>query len=152
MAIIPQEEKVFMVSNGTNTTYSGSAALKAMQQWYTMQDVTDSIRPYKVYTALLTQSGTNAPVATVLENTLGEVTYSYTAVGKYSITSNGLFLTNKTVVFFGDIVNNANGLSLVATIQGEDVNPNRLPFYTNIDGANTNFALLKTPIEIRVYN
>ena len=27
-------------------------------------------RPYKVYTALLTQSGTDAPVATVLENTL----------------------------------------------------------------------------------
>lgn len=26
---------------------------------------------YKVYTALLTQSGTDAPVATVLENTLG---------------------------------------------------------------------------------
>ena len=41
MAIIPQEEKVFMVSNSTNTTYSGSAALKAMQQWYTMQDVID---------------------------------------------------------------------------------------------------------------
>jgi hypothetical protein len=43
MAIIPAEEKVFMVSNSTNTTYSGSAALKAMQQWYTMQDVTDSV-------------------------------------------------------------------------------------------------------------
>lgn len=57
MAIIPQEEKVFMVSNSTNTTYSGSAALKAMQQWYTMQDVTDTVKPYKVYTALLTQSG-----------------------------------------------------------------------------------------------
>ena len=28
-------------------------------------------RPYKVYTALLTQSSTDAPVATVLENTLG---------------------------------------------------------------------------------
>jgi len=43
MAIIPAEEKVFMVSNSTNTTYSGSAALKAMQQWYTMQDVIDSV-------------------------------------------------------------------------------------------------------------
>lgn len=43
MAIIPSNEKVFMVSNGTNTTYSGSAALKAMQQWYTMQDVIDTV-------------------------------------------------------------------------------------------------------------
>jgi hypothetical protein len=43
MAIIPAAEKVFMVSNSTNTTYSGSAALKAMQQWYTMQDIVDTV-------------------------------------------------------------------------------------------------------------
>jgi len=43
MAIIPAQEKVFMVSNGTNTTYGGSAALQAMNQWYTMQDVVDSV-------------------------------------------------------------------------------------------------------------
>lgn len=45
MAIIPLNEKVFMVNNSTNTTYSGSAALKAMQQWYTMQDISDTIGP-----------------------------------------------------------------------------------------------------------
>lgn len=43
MAIIATDEKVFMVSNSTNTTYSGSAALKAMNQWYTMQDVIDTV-------------------------------------------------------------------------------------------------------------
>ena len=60
MAIIPADEKVFMVSNSTNTIYGGSAALQAMQQWYTMQDISDSVvvtAPYKVFTALLTQSG-----------------------------------------------------------------------------------------------
>ena len=30
-----------------------------------------AVKPYKVYIALLNQSGTNAPVAIVLENTLG---------------------------------------------------------------------------------
>jgi hypothetical protein len=45
MAIIQSDEKVFMVSNGTNTTYSGSESLKAMQQWYTMQDVLDTVGP-----------------------------------------------------------------------------------------------------------
>jgi hypothetical protein len=55
MAIIPNDEKVFMVSNGTNTTYSGSASLKAMQEWYTMQDVSDTVRPYKAFSCLLTQ-------------------------------------------------------------------------------------------------
>jgi len=57
MAIIPADEKVFMVSKSTNTTYSGSASLKAMQEWYTMQDVSNTIKPYKVFTALSTQSG-----------------------------------------------------------------------------------------------
>lgn len=32
-----------MVSKSTNTTYSGSASLKAMQEWYTMQDVIDTV-------------------------------------------------------------------------------------------------------------
>ena len=57
MAIIPADEKVFMVDKRTNTIYGGSKALQDMQQWYTMQDVSDSIQPYKVFTALLTQSG-----------------------------------------------------------------------------------------------
>jgi hypothetical protein len=43
MAIIPIDEKVFMVDTRTNTTYGGSAALQAMQQWYTMQDVVDTV-------------------------------------------------------------------------------------------------------------
>jgi hypothetical protein len=43
---------------------------------------------YKVYRALLTQTGTNAPVATVLENTLGLIpTYSYQDVGSYALTA-----------------------------------------------------------------
>ena len=53
---------------------------------------------YKVYTALLSQSGTNAPVATVLENTLGDiVTFTYKDVGTYNIISNGLFTEGKTI-------------------------------------------------------
>jgi hypothetical protein len=43
MAIIPGDEKVFMVDKRTNTVYGGSAALQAMQQWYTMQDIIDSV-------------------------------------------------------------------------------------------------------------
>jgi hypothetical protein len=44
MALIPIDEKVFMVDTRTNTTYGGSAALQAMQQWYTMQDVVDTVQ------------------------------------------------------------------------------------------------------------
>ena len=52
---------------------------------------------YKVYTALLNQSGTNAPVATVLQNTLESIpTYSFVGAGKYYITCTGCFTENKT--------------------------------------------------------
>ena len=41
----------------------------------------------KVYRALLTQTGTDAPVATVLENTLGaDVTWDYDDAGRYRVT------------------------------------------------------------------
>jgi hypothetical protein len=43
MAIIPNDEKVFMVDKTTNTRFSGSKATKAMQEWYTMQDVLDTV-------------------------------------------------------------------------------------------------------------
>lgn len=43
MAIIPSDEKVFMVNKTTNTTFGGSKSTKAMQQWYIMQDIIDSI-------------------------------------------------------------------------------------------------------------
>ena len=56
--------------------------------------------PYKVYTALLTQSGTSAPVATVLENTLsGTITWSYSSVGSYQATLVGAFPSSKTFFY-----------------------------------------------------
>lgn len=54
-------------------------------------------REYKEYIARLSQSGTNAPTATVIKNTIGTITWSYTALGAYTATSNYLFTTNKTV-------------------------------------------------------
>lgn len=54
---------------------------------------------YSVYTALLSQSGTNAPVATVLQNTLGgTVVWSRNGAGDYLATLSGAFTANKTVV------------------------------------------------------
>lgn len=55
--------------------------------------------PYKVYTALLTQSGTDAPTATVLENTFsGTVVWSYVSTGTYRATLSGAFTENKTAI------------------------------------------------------
>ena len=56
---------------------------------------------YSVYTALITQTGQTAPVATVLQNTTGKTfTYGRTSGGDYTITaSENLFTVNKTIVF-----------------------------------------------------
>lgn len=51
----------------------------------------------KVYRALLTQTGTDAPVATVLENTLGgTVVWAYYEVGRYIGILTAAFTANKT--------------------------------------------------------
>ena len=54
----------------------------------------------RVYRALLTQTGTNAPVATVLENTLGgTVVWTRDSTGIYIGTLLGAFPSNKTFGF-----------------------------------------------------
>jgi hypothetical protein len=121
-------------------------------------DNTDSLNPtinrgYKVYTALLTQTGTNVPAITVLQNTLGTVSLSYVSPGRYNILSSALFTNNKTTVMFGNELNNANGLHLLASVLGEDRTTSIIPFYTSADSFTpSNNLLLKTTIEIRVYN
>lgn len=56
----------------------------------------------KVYQALLTQSGTDAPVATVLENSLGgTVVWTYATEGLYTGTLAEAFLVTKTSQWYG---------------------------------------------------
>ncbi len=45
--------------------------------------VVEGVKKY-TYKALLTQSGTNAPIAEVLENTLGNIVWNYETTGVYS--------------------------------------------------------------------
>ena len=56
----------------------------------------------KVYRALLSQTGTDAPVATVLENTLGGVPlWEYDSTGNYTATLVGAFTDGKTCLSIG---------------------------------------------------
>ena len=83
------------------------------------------------YIATLTQSGTDAPVATVIKNTLGGVvTFGYASPGAYMVTATGLLTTGKTAIFCGDgsmlvvgITMNGFGLnSIDLSIPGPDDN------------------------------
>lgn len=157
MAIIPANEKVFMVSSGTNTTYGGSAALKAMQQWYTMQDVIDTVRPYKVYSALLNQSGTSAPEALVTENTIGSMTITRNSAGVYYFISpefNSYADYGKVLCF---MLNGSasGGTGVLSSVNAQYVPPiNGIQVLSVIGStlAPTDNVINGCSIEIRLYN
>jgi hypothetical protein len=68
------------------------------QFWEAFRKLT---RPYKVYSALLTQSSTNAPSVIVLQNELaGTPVWSYVGVGAYAMTLSAPFAQPKTTVLF----------------------------------------------------
>jgi hypothetical protein len=118
-----------------------------------VDDALPDSRPYKVYTALLTQTGTDAPVATVLENTLsGAIVWSYIYPGRYSGTLTGEFISNKTVIFIGQ--NNEETVGFIKNLNSFSIN--NISIWTfALDTGNlstVDSVLLDTPIEIRVYN
>jgi hypothetical protein len=104
-------------------------------------------RPYNVYTALLTQSGTSAPVATVLENTLGAtITWSYVGVGQYYATaSSAVFTASKTT----GILSNSSSTGINAFV---NISTTVFNTVTTSSGVAANNELLKNMVEIRVYN
>ena len=105
---------------------------------------------YKEYVALLTQAGTDAPVATVKFNNTGQtITYSRGDVGVYSAS------TNTDGGLNGSIITHGEGLSEVDSISERliigVVNNNSFPLYTSAEGALIDDILGNTPIIIRIY-
>lgn len=111
----------------------------------TTQDIADlGGASYLVYVALLSQTGTDAPVATVLENTLGgTVVWSYNDVGSYYATLANAFTAGKTFVLLS-----GNGGLMGSNI----MSANAIEIYSyNSSGIQENEYIQTAPIEIRVY-
>lgn len=105
---------------------------------------------YLEYVATLNQTGTNAPVATVLKNDLGApIVWSRDSTGFYKGTLNAAFTVNKTTVTVGNV-----GQSDFYTVVFFNGFPNTIDLFvsllTNIGGGNDD-ELFQTPILIRVY-
>ncbi len=97
--------------------------------------------PYKVYTALVSQSGTNAPVAKILQNTfIGEIVWTYIGVGTYHGTLTGAFTSEKT----WSIIESAVGSACYDCTR---IDANSVLIDTNGNNDQLNF----TSLEIRVY-
>ena len=124
---------------GTNTT-----------QIATMAALQVVARPYKVYTALLSQTGTNAPTATVLENTLGTVVWTRSNTGQYVGTLTGAFTDQKTIIF----VNRSNPAATAfdTNMAANVININTVGYTTFSNSAYVDGQTNSASIEIRVYN
>ena len=108
---------------------------------------------YLVYTALVTQTGTGStPSATILQNTLGEITWSYTSPGVYAMSSDAAFVAGKTYlnnqVFH---VNTDLQSAYLAILQRVDENTISLAnaFFMGEGGVDS--ILLNHSLEVRVY-
>jgi hypothetical protein len=88
-----------------------------------------------------------APVVTVLENTIGNIWFTYIAVGEYQINSSSLFIVDKTWGICP--ANNGQGNTNVFGLT--DVNTIDLAT-SDASDILVDDLLLNTPIEIRVYN
>ena len=107
--------------------------------------------PYKVYTALLTQSGTDAPVATVLENTLGQnVIWTRVDIGDYKGTLPDVDV-NKIFVSISDKMEETVNFVKIRGVIGEELRLQTV-FLDSGSLATADSLMTNTPIEIRVYN
>ena len=131
-------------------TLDGTELVPVVQDGETVRTTTQDIADlggasYLKYVALLTQTGTDAPTAIVLENTLGgTVVWTRSEAGVYAGTLSGVFTENKTAIFLGAAVGNI--------IQyGFWDSTNFISLLTTEGGVAADEKLYLTPIEIRVY-
>ena len=102
---------------------------------------------YTVYTAALTQAGTAAPVAAVLQNTTGGVfTWSRVDTGKYRVTVSGITLPANKVVIFENATNDLNLGGKITSTTVIDVEQ-----FSSGGGGYSDVMLPGTSIEIRIY-
>ena len=133
-------EKVFaesgLTANGfPDNAYTGFQLYEAARKVF---------KPYKSYAALITQTGTNDPVATVLNNDfsdVGTLVWTRDGVANYRVTLAGVFTSAKTQIFI------QNGSTASYDAWGERATDDYVTLITTGDSRITNAS-----IEIRVYD
>ena len=100
-------------------------------------------------------SNTGAPVAIVLDNTIGNIWFTYVGTGIYSVNSNNLFKEDKTTIDIDNFGRNAINLDNVPNyIANETIINAQSEFYifTTRPPDYRDEVLQKNRLEIRVYN
>lgn len=106
------------------------------------------VQPVKIYRATVTQTGTSAPVATVLQNTFpGTLVWTRNSAGSYNVTLAGAFPVNK--VFFR--VGQLQVAGDFAFSNPQRVSDNAWQVETIDSGTLADDGLTITPVEILTY-
>jgi hypothetical protein len=111
----------------------------------------DAQLPYT--TSLILDYNTGAPLANVLENTIGNIWFTYGTIGVYYINSNSLFTIGKT---WNCISSDASNLNYPEESGYKQISQNNdsILFIESVNSSfvNTDGLMGNTSIEIRVYN
>lgn len=133
------------IEAGDNVEITGTGTI--VNPYIVSSTATVNPLPYKIYAAIINQSGTSAPTATILENTIGDIVWTYTAQGSYQGTLSNAFVLNKTSVMVAS-----------TTINGVNTTGNRNTsstvnlYSTDNLSVGYNGGFYSTAIEIKVYN
>lgn len=148
MAIIYSYPAIEEISGGDLVLVSDSSKKNATKS-ATVDQLSAYVVPYSSYTAILTQTSTNAPVATVMSSNLtGTFTWARTGVGVYTLTaSTATFTAGKTILFL-------NAGSSPSLITGEKTSDTVLTIKTFIpsNGVATDAAITNGAFEVRIYS
>jgi hypothetical protein len=147
--VIGDRLNALIVGNGLSLENDGIATTNlTVTSTLNGRAVSDILPTYKKYIALISQSTTNAPTFIELENTIGPIIWTRSAVGIYFGTLAGAFTLNKTYVMLSQVVTNSIVLSKRRDNNSIEINT------TNLQNPTASFHdthLLNNTLEIRVY-
>ncbi len=117
-----------------------------------VNDALPDSRPYKVYSALLSQTGTSAPTSVILENTFpSAIVWAFSSAGSFVGTLTAAFVENKTQCWIEQSsTDTAPGTSFKRIVR-TGANTVQIDC-SDVEGNPLNGVIVDTPIEIRVYN
>jgi hypothetical protein len=123
-----------------------------LEEFFSFKVVKDKVQAlagpkYKVYVATISQDGTGAPVATVLENTIGTVTWTRLGLGTYKATFpvELAATANRIAVYVNDFYSPTEGKIVInSTYNGANILTYNAS--NSVDG-----WLYNNTVELRVY-
>lgn len=106
--------KALVVGDGLSIENDGIATTNlTVTNTLNGRTVSDILPTYKKYVALISQSSTSAPTVHELENTIGPIVWTRSAVGNYLGTLTGAFTANKTYAMISNV--EPNGIVMIGT-------------------------------------